>query len=74
MTTMFVVGRVHVASPGVWDFQGVFSTEEAAAQACRDYTYFVGPAQVDTPLPHTTMPEWPGAFFPVPVPTEKESP
>lgn len=68
MSKLFIVGRVTSApdtQPPTWEFQGVFSTEEQAVSACRDFTYFLGPATLDESLPHETMPEWPGARFPI---------
>ena len=65
MTTVYVVGRAtSQGTPPTWEFQGVFSTESAAVEACRDETYWTGPAELDQQLPHETMPEWPGAWFP----------
>ena len=51
----------------VWDFQGVFSSREKAVAACRDERYFVGPAELDEPLPNEQI-EWSGCFWP----TKKE--
>lgn len=65
MSKLFVVGQVTNEELKTWDFQGVFSTEEKAVAACRDWTYFVGPADLDAEVPHETAPEWPGAFFPI---------
>lgn len=68
MSTLFIVGRVTSApdaAAATWDFQGVFSTEALAIAACRDHTYFVGPALLDQELPHETEPEWPGARYPI---------
>ena len=63
---LFIVGQVQGPGPcgTAWDFQGVFSTEEAAVAACRDETYFVGPAELDQELPHETTTAWPGGYFP----------
>jgi hypothetical protein len=63
---VWVVGRHMGLSPDgtAWEFQGVFSTERAAVAACRDHTYFVGPAEVDVEIPHETAVTWPGAFYP----------
>ena len=48
---------------GPWEFQGVFSTEEKAAAACPDSTYFIGPATLDKELPKETE-SWPGCYYP----------
>lgn len=67
MTQVWVCGRVtHICTqPREWELQGVFSTEEAAVSACRDHTYFVGPVKLNESLPHETLPEWPGAHYPI---------
>lgn len=53
---VWIVGQHKgVAKDGhmVWEFQGVFSTEEKAAAASRTPDYFVaGPYEVDQELPH----------------------
>ena len=36
----------------VWDFQGVFASEELAKLACRDRMYFVAPIVLNEELPH----------------------
>lgn len=35
-----------------WDFQGVFTDESKAVNACRDETYFIFPATMNAELPH----------------------
>lgn len=62
-TFVWVVGQ-HKLIDGVWEFIGVFSTEEKAVAACRDYTYFVGPARIDEQLPDETV-EWTGSYYPI---------
>lgn len=47
----------------VWDFQGVFSSEELANLACRDRTYFVVPVALNEELPHEQI-ESPG-YYPI---------
>ncbi len=47
MSKVFIVGK---NKPGkdCWEFQGVFSTEEKALNACKGHRdYFVGPAIMD---------------------------
>lgn len=63
MTQVWVCGQNKFG--GRWELQGVFSTEEAAIDACRDHTYFVGPIKLNESLPHETLPEWPGAHYPI---------
>ena len=51
--TLWLVGqyRSGTCPTVVWDFQGIFSTEAAAEDACRSDTYFVMPVQLDMPVP-----------------------
>lgn len=62
MTRLWIVGQWK--AEGVWEFAGVFDSEAAARDACRDETYFVGPAVLNERLPHESMTEWPGAYYP----------
>lgn len=65
---LWIVGRVFFrpevadtddkVSP--WIFQGAFTSRDLALAACRDSTYFIGPAKLNEPLPHDPQ-EWPGA-------------
>lgn len=64
---LWIVGRVffrpaasvpYKVAP--WTFQGVFSSRELALAACRDSTYFIGPAKLNETLPHDPQ-ECPGA-------------
>ena len=36
----------------IWEFQGVFSTESKAVEACGDETYFIFKSVLDEELPH----------------------
>jgi hypothetical protein len=47
-----------------WEFQGVFSSEELAIKACRDWTYFIAPMTLDEEVPHETF-EMPGCYYPI---------
>lgn len=47
-----------------WEFQGVFSTEEKAIEACVNDSYFIGPATLDRTLPEETC-EWKNAYLPI---------
>lgn len=44
----------------IWEFQGIFSSEEKALAACRDENYTMAPAILDEELPHESLPDWPG--------------
>lgn len=54
-----------------FEFQGAFSSEDAAVTACRiasrecpdSASYGVGPVTIDTALPTATT-EWPGFYYP----------
>ena len=39
----------------VIEFQGVFSTEQKAIDACRDENYFMAPVKLDKELPHESI-------------------
>jgi hypothetical protein len=39
----------------IWEFQGIFDSEEKAAAACRDQNYFIMPVTLNEELPHTTV-------------------
>lgn len=60
--TLWIVGRVVTSEDG-WEFQGVFSEQVLAIAACKDETYFMGPAVLNEPFPHETT-EWEGACYP----------
>lgn len=63
--SLWVVGRnkAETESGIVWEFQGVYSTEEMAKAGCHDRTYFLAPAILDESLPHESK-DWPGAYYP----------
>lgn len=64
---VWIVGQVLDGEGGdasQWQFAGVFRTEPEAVAACRDATYFVGPATVGVALPHDSC-EWAGAYYPI---------
>ena len=39
----------------IWEFQGVFSSDEKARNACRNENYFVFPAELDEELPNNSI-------------------
>lgn len=61
--TLYIVGKTIDASKSQWEFQGVFDSEEKAAAACLEDSFFVGPAKLNEPLPVTTV-VWLGAWYP----------
>jgi hypothetical protein len=48
----------------VFEFTGVFDTEEKAVAACRDKNYCVAPITVNEPFPHEKV-EIPGSHYPI---------
>jgi hypothetical protein len=58
---LYVVGKMTETS---WEFAGVFDDERMAVVACRDETYFVGPAILNKPAPAESV-AWPGAYYPL---------
>jgi len=66
MNKLWIVGQIKVVDGvGWWEFQGVFDDESKAAAACRDETYFIGPATLNEERPHETTPQgWVGAYYP----------
>lgn len=66
---LWVVGRRHEARPAssAWDFQGVYSSEAAAVERCRNQPdsdlWFVAPCVLDGHVPTELGHEWPGAFY-----------
>lgn len=62
---LWIVGRVLRFEPFIeWDYQGVYDTEEKAIAACSDVSYFVGPTELNNPIPHETT-AWPNAYYPL---------
>ena len=63
---LFIVGK-HIAETdkgGVWEFQGVFDSEDKAVKACIKEHYFVGPAKLNDIWPDESV-KWPGAYYPL---------
>ena len=64
---VFIVGKAIDIEENVWEFQGVFSTEEEARKACEGHSnYFFAPANLGELLPDETAREWPRATYPNP--------
>ncbi len=63
--TVWICGKhiSHDDNGTVWDFQGVFSTEEQAISACKDDNYFIGPTEMNVVLPEEKI-IWPGCYYP----------
>lgn len=47
----------------VWEFSGIFDSEEKAVNACRDWTYFVAPIKLNDQFPHETVNL--GSYYPI---------
>ena len=60
---VWIVGQVNPEDFKEWEFQGVFSTEELAIEACINSNFFIGKATVDVTIPIESIP-WPGAYCP----------
>ncbi len=53
----WLVGQTRNFEIGLWEFQGIFSTEALAIAACRNQYYFYVPVLLDEELPEESM-EW----------------
>lgn len=63
---LWIVGQYRSGSiPNVvWDFQGVFDSEEKAVAACVDKNYFIGPIGLNEAVPSEAS-AWPGSRHPL---------
>ena len=50
---LWIVGQVKEYPS--WEFQGVFDSREKALSICKDYTWFVAPAELNKALPDDTV-------------------
>ena len=67
---VFIVGKVFPDPPGtppegprVWEFMGVFISEDLAVAACTTPRHFVGPALLNERIRDEPIP-WPGGWYP----------
>lgn len=60
--TLWIVGQ-NVFDSHVWEFQGVFDSEERAIAACHGPTYWISPCKLNEELPKDSM-SLPGTYFP----------
>lgn len=67
MQKLWIVGQFLGVGPGdqgtVWEFQGVFDSEQAAREACIGRNYFYGPATLNELIPADTR-TWVGCRYP----------
>jgi hypothetical protein len=63
MITQWICGK-RINDLGAWEFQGVFTTEDLASEACVNRSYFIGPVLLNKQYPDGSA-EWPGAYFPL---------
>ena len=66
-TTVWIVGKRSGTGDddaAVWEFEGVFTKEQRAVEACQDADWFVAPARLDEQLPEAVVP-WRGLYFPL---------
>ena len=63
---LWLCGKFVASTPQgrVWEFQGIFFTEELARAACRDYTYWIAPVVPNEEQPHEAV-EFEGGYFPI---------
>lgn len=63
---MWIVGKnIEVAVSGVvWEFQGVYDSEDGAKAACAGHSdYWIGPAALNHLLADESF-AWPGCYYP----------
>lgn len=65
MNIVYVVGSLTKETPegNIWCIEGVYSTEQLAVATCKDKNWFVGPVEMDKPLPEG-LNDWPGCYYP----------
>lgn len=64
MKQLYIVGKNKDKTSDSWEFQGVFSTEKKALEACKNHNlYFIGPAILNETLPEYTV-DWVDAYYP----------
>jgi len=65
MTDLFIVGKFikETKEGNVWEFSGVFDSEEKAIDACISPYYFIGPIALNFCFPDERV-NWPGAYYP----------
>ena len=61
---VWVVGRLSPDSAWKWQLQGIFITKKAAMKACKDESWFIGPLDINKPLP-TEEQDWEGCYYPL---------
>lgn len=63
--SVFLVGKYleQHEKGAVWEFQGVFTSEQKADEACVGPEYFYGPATLDKAIPDETV-AWNGCVYP----------
>jgi len=60
---LWAVGEVFNLSVGSWVMIGVFKNKCVAIANCKNENCFIGPINVDEPLPNLGL--WPGAHYPL---------
>ena len=61
---LYIVGEVQEDNYLIWEFCGVFSTEEKAIAACVNDCQFIGLAILDEDYSEESGP-WPEAYYPL---------
>lgn len=62
---LWLVGRFRDGSDEM-EMCGVFSSEELALAQCTTPLHWMGPAELDQPMPEEKV-DWPGFRYPVPI-------
>lgn len=63
MIDTWIVGKFCDKHGPIWEFQGVFDSEDQAVAACFGDNYFVGPATMNELLDDKRV-LWPGCWYP----------
>ncbi len=63
MGQLWIVGK-SLGAASLWEFQGVFTSQEKAEAACHGPLYFVAPVVLNQVLPDETVSEWVGLYWP----------
>ena len=59
---LWLVGKY--VNKSLWEFRGIFDTEQAAVFRCIDAYYFVAPCKLNARAPDETV-SWPGQYYPL---------
>lgn len=60
---LWIVGKALSEDGKHWAFVGVFDTEQAATEACKDWRFWIGPVELNSKLPARDI-VWPDSYSP----------